>query len=48
MIRALQRKFVLTAMAAITVLILLLLGGINVANLVIVREQVQHLSLIHI
>lgn len=42
MIRALQRKFVLTAMAAITVLILLLLGGINVANLVIVREQVQH------
>ncbi len=42
MIRALQRKFVLTAMAAITVLILILLGGINVANLVIVREQVQH------
>lgn len=41
MIRTLQRKFVLTAMAAVTVLLLFLLGGINVANGVIVGEQVQ-------
>ena len=39
MIRTLQRKFVFTAMAAITVLILFLLGAINGANLVIVGEQ---------
>lgn len=41
MTRTLQRKFVVTAMAAITVLILFLLGAINVANIVIVGNQID-------
>lgn len=41
MIRTLQRKFVFTAMAAITVLILFLLGVINGANFVIVGNQID-------
>lgn len=41
MIRALQRRFVTAAMAAITVLILFLLGAINAANLVLVSRQIQ-------
>lgn len=41
MSRALQKKFVLTAMAAITVLILFLLGAINVANFIAVGNQVE-------
>ena len=41
MIGTLQRKFVVTAMAAVTVLILFLLGAINVANIVIVGNQVD-------
>ena len=41
MIRTLQRKFVFTAMAAITVLILFLLGAINGANAVIVSGQID-------
>lgn len=42
MIRALQKKFVITAMIAITVLILLMLGAINVANIVIVGTEADH------
>ncbi len=42
MIKTLQKKFVITAMTAITVLILLLLGAINIANIVIVRNEVEH------
>ncbi len=41
MIRTLQRKFVVTAMAAITVLIVFLLGGINVANMVLISSQID-------
>lgn len=41
MTRTLQRKFVVTAMAAITVLILFLLGAINGANMVIVQSQID-------
>lgn len=37
----LQRKFVITAMTAITVLILLLLGTINIANIVMVGKQID-------
>lgn len=39
MIQVLQKKFVTTAMIAITVLILLLLGAINIANIVSVRNE---------
>ena len=42
MIRTLQRKFIFTAMAAITVLLLFLLGTINTANMLIVNSQVDH------
>ena len=42
MIKTLQKKFVITAMTAITVLILLLLSAINIANIVIVRNEVEH------
>ena len=41
MIPTLQKKFVLTAMAAITVLLLCLLGAINIANLIITEKQIQ-------
>lgn len=41
MIKTLQRKFVITAMIAISVLILLLLGTINIVNIIIVRKQVD-------
>lgn len=41
MTRTLQKKFVVTAMAAISVLILLLLGAINVANFVLVGNQID-------
>ena len=41
MIRSLQRRFVTTAMTAITVLLLLLLGGINIANIVIVGGEID-------
>lgn len=41
MTRTLQKKFVVTAMAAISVLILLLLGAINVANFIIVGNQID-------
>lgn len=41
MIRTLQKKFVVTAMTAITVLILLLLGAINAANIVIVGDEIE-------
>lgn len=37
----LQRKFVLAAMTAITVLILIMLGAINLANIVLVREEID-------
>lgn len=39
MIRALQKRFVLTAMTAVTVLITLMLGAINTANVIIVRGE---------
>lgn len=41
MTRTLQKRFVVTAMAAISVLILLLLGAINAANFVIVGNQID-------
>lgn len=41
MIRTLQKKFVITAMVAITVLILILLGAINIANIIIVRNEIE-------
>lgn len=41
MTRTLQKKFVFTAMAAITVLILFLLGAINGINMVIVSGQID-------
>ena len=42
MIRALQRKFVLVAMSAITGLLLVLLGTINWANMLMVSSQADH------
>ena len=41
MTKTLQKKFVVTAMAAITVLLLLLLGVINVVNSVLVSGKIQ-------
>lgn len=41
MIRTLQRKFVKTAMIAITVLILILLGAINLSNIMMVRTNID-------
>jgi len=39
MIKTLQKKFVITSMIAITILIIALLGAINIANIVMVRNQ---------
>lgn len=39
MTKVLQRKFVFTAMAAISILLLVLLGTINIANIVMVRDE---------
>lgn len=39
MIKTLQRKFVITSMIAITILIIALLGAINVSNIIMVRNQ---------
>ena len=41
MISAIQKKFVITAMVAITVLVLFLLGAINVANMLIVGNEID-------
>lgn len=41
MIRTLQKKFVITAMTAISVLLLLLLGAINGANIIIVGREID-------
>ena len=41
MTRTLQKKFVVTAMAAISILLLLLLGAINVANWIMVGNQID-------
>ena len=41
MIRVLRKKFVITAMTAITVLILFMLGTINAANIVMVRKEID-------
>lgn len=41
MIRTLQRKFIITAMAAVTVLLVFLLGVINIANMVLVGHQID-------
>ena len=41
MTRTLQKKFVVTAMAAISILLLLLLGAINVANFIMVGNQID-------
>lgn len=42
MIKALQRKFVITAMIAITVLLFSLVGVINILNYVQIRQQSSH------
>lgn len=39
MIKALQRKFIVTAMTAVSVLLLLLLGTINVFNFILIHNQ---------
>ncbi len=39
MIKALQKKFIITAMTAITVLLIVLLGGINIFNISSVSKQ---------
>lgn len=41
MIKTLQRKFIVTAMTAISALLLLLLGTINILNIYYVRNQVD-------
>ncbi len=41
MIKTLERKYITTAMAAITVLIVFLLGAINVVNVVVVNSQID-------
>lgn len=41
MIRSLQKKFIRTAMVAVTVLMLLMLGTINVVNILMVDQQVE-------
>lgn len=47
MIKTLQKRFVVTAMTAITVLIMIMLGAINVANIIIVdKDMDETLSLI--
>lgn len=39
MIKMLQRKFVFTAMAAVSILLLVLLGAINLVNIAMVRDE---------
>lgn len=41
MIRALQKKFVITSMTAISVLLLVLLGGINITNIVLSEKETE-------
>ena len=41
MIKTLQKKFIFTAMTAVSVLLLILLGAINIANIVIVRTETE-------
>ncbi|MGN1103068.1 MAG: sensor histidine kinase, partial [Huintestinicola sp.] len=41
MIKTLQKKFIITAMTAISVLLILLLGAINVANIVSVSRETE-------
>ena len=41
MVKALQKRFVIAAMAAITGLILLLLGAINAANLMLISQRMD-------
>lgn len=41
MIRKLKRRFVFTAMTAITILIGLIIGAINVSNIIIVRKNID-------
>lgn len=41
MTKLLQRKFVFTAMTAVSILIVILLGTINIANIVMVRNETQ-------
>lgn len=41
MIKTLQKKFIITAMTAISVLLILLLGAINVANIVSVSKETE-------
>lgn len=43
MIKQLQRKFVLSAMTAITILLVVVLGGINIFNAVSVKKQTDKL-----
>ena len=46
MIKTLQRKFVFTAMTAISVLLLLLLGAINIGNIVMMERQTDHILML--
>lgn len=43
MIKTLQRKFVFAAMTAVTILLLILLGAINIANVIISANQTEDL-----
>ena len=47
MIKSLQKKFIFTAMIAISILLLFLLGAINIANILLVSGDVErNLSMI--
>ena len=46
MIKTLQKKFVFTAMTAISVLLLLLLGAINIGNIVMMERQTDHILML--
>lgn len=43
MIRSIQKRFIVTAMAAITVLLIVLLGGINIVNYVMTQRQTGYI-----
>ena len=43
MIRALQKKFVITSMTAVSVLLLVLLGGINITNMIISGKETNRI-----
>lgn len=41
MIKTLQKKFIITSMIAITIMILIMLGAINIVNVVIIRNNIN-------